>query len=97
MCDVGKAEYKRKLLRNGSCFNGVDEEGKQIATIFTLRRQLDQFGGNHIIRALALYKTWGLRQRARGRAKLSARLGACQLKIAKFMGHSQDLNVGQKS
>ena len=45
-------------------------------------------------------------RRARGRAKLSARLGACQcyymffttqLKIAKFMGHSQDLNVGQKS
>ena len=45
-------------------------------------------------------------RRARGRAKLSARLGACQcyymffttqLKIAKFMGRSQDLNVGQKS
>ena len=44
--------------------------------------------------------------RARGRAKPSARLGACQcyymffttqLKIAKFMGRSQDLNVGQKS
>ena len=42
-------------------------------------------------------------RRARGRAKLSARLGACQcyymffttqLKIAKFMGRSQDLNVG---
>ena len=42
-------------------------------------------------------------RRARGRAKLSARLGACQcyymffttqLKIAKFKGHSQDLNVG---
>ena len=41
--------------------------------------------------------------RARGRAKLSARLGACQcyymffttqLKIAKFKGRSQDLNVG---
>ena len=45
-------------------------------------------------------------RRARGRAKLSARLGACQcyymffttqLKIANFMGRSQDLNVGQKS
>ena len=45
-------------------------------------------------------------RRARGRAKLSARLGACQcyymffttqLKIAKFMGRFQDLNVGQKS
>ena len=45
-------------------------------------------------------------RRARGRAKLSARLGACQcyymffttqLKIAKFMGRSQDLNVGEKS
>ena len=45
-------------------------------------------------------------RRTRGRAKLSARLGACQcyymffttqLKIAKFMGHFQDLNVGQKS
>ena len=43
---------------------------------------------------------------ARGRAKLSVRLGACQcyymffttqLKIAKFMGRFQDLNVGQKS
>ena len=42
-------------------------------------------------------------RRARGRAKLSARLGACQcyymffttqLKIAKFKGRSQDLNVG---
>ena len=42
-------------------------------------------------------------RRARGRAKLSARLGACQcyymffttqLKITKFMGRSQDLNVG---
>ena len=42
-------------------------------------------------------------RRARGRAKLSARLGACQcyymffttqLKIANFMGRSQDLNVG---
>ena len=64
MCDVGNAEcgYKGKLLRNGSCFNGVDEEGKQIATIFTLKRQLDQFGGNHII---SLYKTWGLRQLVR--------------------------------
>ena len=45
-------------------------------------------------------------RRARGRAKVSARLGACQchymffttqLKIAKFMGRSHDLNVGQKS
>ena len=45
-------------------------------------------------------------RRARGRVKLSARLGACQcyymffttqLKIAKFMGRFQDLNVGQKS
>ena len=45
-------------------------------------------------------------RRARGRAKLSARLGACQcyymffttqLKIAKFMGRFQDLNVDQKS
>ena len=45
-------------------------------------------------------------RRARGRAKVSARLGACQchymffttqLKIAKFMGRSRDLNVGQKS
>ena len=45
-------------------------------------------------------------RRARGRAKLSARLGACQcyymffttqLKIAKFRGRSQGLNVGQKS
>ena len=45
-------------------------------------------------------------RRARGRAKRSARLGACQcyymffttqLKIAKFMGRFQDLNVGQKS
>ena len=45
-------------------------------------------------------------RRARGRAKLSARLGACQCyymffttqpKIAKFMGRFQDLNVGQKS
>ena len=45
-------------------------------------------------------------RRARGRTKLSARLGACQcyymffttqLKIAKFMGRFQDLNVGQKS
>ena len=45
-------------------------------------------------------------RRARGRAKLSARLGACQFyymffttqpKIAKFMGRFQDLNVGQKS
>ena len=45
-------------------------------------------------------------RRARGRAKLSARLGACQcyymffttqLKIAKFIGRFQDLNVGQKS
>ena len=44
--------------------------------------------------------------RARGRAKRSARLGACQcyymffttqLKIAKFMGRFQDLYVGQKS
>ena len=44
--------------------------------------------------------------RARGRAKLSARLGACQcyymffttqLKIAKFIGRFQDLNVRQKS
>ena len=43
-------------------------------------------------------------RRARGRAKVSARLGACQchymffttqLKIAKFMGRSHDLNVGQ--
>ena len=42
-------------------------------------------------------------RRARGRAKLSARLGACQcyymffttqLKIAKFKGRSQDVNVG---
>ena len=45
-------------------------------------------------------------RRARGRAKLSARLGACQcyymffttqLKIAKFIGRFQDFNVGQKS
>ena len=45
-------------------------------------------------------------RRARGRAKVSARLGACQchymffttqLKIAKFMGRFHDLNVGQKS
>ena len=45
-------------------------------------------------------------RRARGRAKPSARLGACQcyymffttqLKIAKFMGRSQDHAVGQKS
>ena len=45
-------------------------------------------------------------RRARGRAKLSACLGACQcyymffttqLKIAKFIGRFQDLNVGQKS
>ena len=45
-------------------------------------------------------------RRARGRAKVSARLGASQchymffttqLKIAKFMGRSHDLNVGQKS
>ena len=44
-------------------------------------------------------------RRARGRAKVSARRGACQchymffttqLKIAKFMGRSHDLNVGQK-
>ena len=45
-------------------------------------------------------------RRARGRAKVSARLGACQchymffttqIKIAKFMGRSHDLNAGQKS
>ena len=57
MCDVGKADISENCCGTGVASMGLMKRGKHIATIFTLRRQLDQFGGNHIIYNLGAQTT----------------------------------------